>query len=69
MDPTKRRTDDPTKTRQQYDLGELAGMLDAPVEKVRLWLQEEGIEPVADDQPDLYEADALEVLRGRDQTM
>lgn len=65
MDPTKRHTDHITETQQQYHLNELSEMLDAPVEKVRVWLQDEGVEPVAEDQPDVYESDVLEVLRGR----
>lgn len=67
MDPTKRHTDHITETQQQYDLHELSEMLDAPVEKVRVWLEEEGVEPVSEDQPEIYRSEVLEVLRGRDQ--
>ena len=65
MDPTKRHTDHIKETKQQYDLHELSEMLDAPVEKVRVWLENEGVEPVSEDQPEVYEAEVYEVLRGR----
>lgn len=67
MDPTKRHTDHIKETQQQYHLSELSDMLDAPVEKIRLWLEDEGVEPVSEDQPEIYKSDVLEVLRGRDQ--
>ena len=65
MDPTKRHTDHIKETQQRYHLEELSKMLDTPVEKVRVWLQDEGVGPVSEDQPEVYEADVLEVLRGR----
>jgi hypothetical protein len=66
VDPRKRRRDHITETQQQYNLKERSRMLDAPVEKVRLWLEEEGITPVSEDQPEVYRSEVLEILRGRD---
>ena len=65
MDPTKRETGNVKETKQQYHLNELSEMLNASVEKVRVWLQDEGVEPVSNDEPEMYEAEAYEVLRGR----
>lgn len=67
MDPTKRHTRDTTETKQSFHLKELAKELDAPVERVRLWLEEEGVKPVSEEEPDVYGGDAAEVVRGRRQ--
>ena len=66
MDPTKRHTDHIKETKQHIHLNELSEMLNAPVEKVRVWLEDEGVEPVSEDQPEMYDADVHEVLRGRE---
>lgn len=53
----------PNDDAEKHQLAELAKMLDAPVEKVRGWLQAEGIHPVHPDYPEDYGLDALEYVR------
>lgn len=55
----------PTETGEKYSLGQLAEMLDAPSEKVREWLTDEGIHPVHPDYPEDYGLDAIEYVRVR----
>lgn len=67
MDPTKKHSKDITETKQEYHLNELSELMNAPVEKVRLWLQDEDVGPVSEDEPDVYGPDAAQLLRGRRQ--
>ncbi|MEX2541719.1 MAG: hypothetical protein WD314_07915 [Trueperaceae bacterium] len=53
----------PTDTSEKYSLSRLAQMLDAPLEKVRAWLTDEGIHPVHPDYPEDYGVDAIEFVR------
>jgi hypothetical protein len=55
----------PTETQEKYQLNDLAKMLDAPIEKVRAWLVDEGIHPVHPDYPEDYGVDAIEWVRVR----
>lgn len=67
MDPTKRHTDHITETQQSHHLKDVSKMLSAPLEKVRVWLEDEGIGSVSGEEPEVYRSEVLEVLRGRDQ--
>jgi hypothetical protein len=53
----------PTETGEKYALSDLAKMLDAPIERVRQWLTDGGIEPIRPDYPEDYGVDAIEYIR------
>jgi hypothetical protein len=53
----------PTETGEKYALSELAEMLDAPIEKVRQWLTDGGVQPIRPDYPEDYGVDAIEYIR------
>lgn len=67
MDPTKKHSEDITETKQQYHLNELSELMNAPVEKIRLWLEDGDVKPVSEGEPDVYGPDAAQLVRGRRQ--
>jgi hypothetical protein len=52
-----------TETGEKYALSDLAERLDAPIEKVRQWLTDAGIQPIRPDYPEDYGVDAIEYIR------
>lgn len=55
----------PDVARDRYQLQELAEMLGASGEELRVWLREAGIHPVTPGAPDEYGLDAFEFIRTR----
>lgn len=64
-DETGRDAASPTETQDRFNLHQIAELLDAPMERVRGWLREGGVQPVHPDTPEDYGIDAVEYVRTR----